>query len=54
LKKTGPTGFESTEKHQGQPLYVSRWVVSADGKTLTQTGEAVQAGEKYKVMYDRQ
>lgn len=54
LKKTGPTGFESTLKYQGQPLYVSRWAVSADGKTLTQTGEAVQAGEKYKVVYDRQ
>jgi hypothetical protein len=54
LKKTGPNSFESTVKYEGKPLYVSRWVVSADGKTLTETGEAVQAGEKYKVVYDRQ
>jgi hypothetical protein len=54
LKKAGPAGFESTVKYQGQPLYVARWAVSADGKTLTETGEAVQAGEKYKVVYERQ
>jgi hypothetical protein len=54
LKKTGPTSFETTVKYQGKPIYASRWMVSADGKSLTETGEAVQAGEKYKVVYDRQ
>ena len=54
LKKSGPRGFEMTEKQNGKPLYQVTMTVSDDGKTLIETGGAVGVNEKIKAVYDRQ
>jgi hypothetical protein len=54
IQKTGPRSFDMTEKQDGKALYKSTFTVSADGKTLTETGSAVGVSEKYTAVYDRQ
>ena len=54
IQKIGPRSFEMTQKQSGKPLYKSTITVSADGKTLTETGSAVGVREKYTAVYDRQ
>jgi hypothetical protein len=54
LKKNGPGSFESTFKHDGKPLYMSTYRVSADGKTMTETGSAAGVNERSISVYDRQ
>lgn len=54
IRKTGPLSIEMTQKQDGKALYQDTLTVSADGKTLTDTGSAVGVSEKYKVVYDRQ
>jgi hypothetical protein len=53
LKKDGLNGFIMTIKHDGKALYLSRYVGSADGATLTETGSAVGVNEKYRAVYDK-
>jgi hypothetical protein len=53
-KKSGPHAIEIVDKLNGKPLYQVAMTVSADGKTLTETGNAVGVNEKFKAVYDRQ
>ena len=43
-----------TVKNKGKLLYKVGYTVSADGKTLTETGSATATNEKVTVVYDRQ
>ncbi len=54
IQKNGPQSFEMTQKQNGKELYKDAFSVSADGKTLTDTGGAAGVSEKYTVVYDRQ
>jgi len=54
VARNGVRGFDLTWKRDGKELYKSTLVVSADGKTLTETGSAAGVNEKVKVVYDRQ
>jgi len=54
LKKAGPRAFDMTVKNNGKAVFMSTYTVSADGKTLTETGSAVGVAEKYKSVYDKQ
>jgi hypothetical protein len=54
LRKTGDRSFEMLEKIDGKPFYKLDFTVSADGKTLTESGAAVATNEKVKIVYDRQ
>jgi hypothetical protein len=54
IKKAGPRAFDMTVKNNGKPVFMSTYPVSADGKTLTESGSAVGVSEKYKVVYDKQ
>ena len=54
IQKAGPLSFEMTQKQNGKALYQDTLAVSADGKTLTDTGSAVGVSEKYTAVYDRQ
>jgi hypothetical protein len=54
IQKTGPRSIEMTQKQNGKALYKSTFTVSADGKTLTETGGAAGVSEKYTAVYDRQ
>ncbi len=54
VKKTGSRSFEMTQKQNGKALYTDTFAVSADGKTLTDTGSPVGVSEKYTVVYERQ
>jgi hypothetical protein len=42
------------EKQNGKPLFKLSFEVSADGKTLTETGGPVGVDEKFRAVYDRQ
>ena len=50
----GERGFGLTITRDGKPMYKSVFTVSADGRTLTETGGAIATSEKVTVVYDRQ
>lgn len=50
----GPRSLDMTVKNNGKVLFKLSYSVSADGKTLTESGTATGANEKTKVVYDRQ
>jgi DNA-binding beta-propeller fold protein YncE len=53
-RKISATSFEVTGKLDGKPMYVDVYTVSADGKTLTDSGTPVNAKtEPYKFVFDR-
>jgi hypothetical protein len=52
--RTGPNAFKMTTKLNGKPYYVDVFTLSADGKTLTDDGNAVSANEPIKSIYDKQ
>ena len=54
ITKTGPRSFDMTEKKDGKEIIKLSFAVSADGKTLTETGGAIGTTEKFKAVYDRQ
>jgi hypothetical protein len=54
LASAGPRSFDMTVKNNGKLLYKVAYTVSADGKTLTETGSSTATNEKVKVVYDRQ
>lgn len=54
VAKNGQRGFDLTWRKDGKDMYKSSLLVSANGKTLTETGSAVGINEKIKVVYDRQ
>jgi hypothetical protein len=54
IAKSGTRGLDLTWKKDGKEMYKSILNVSADGKSLTETGSAVGVPEKIRVVYDRQ
>jgi hypothetical protein len=54
FQKTGPNSFKMTTKVNGKPFFTDVITVSADGKTLTDDGNAVSVNEPIKAVYDRQ
>jgi hypothetical protein len=54
FSKSGPNGFTVAFTKDGKPMYSSTFTASADGKTLTEAGSAVNTKEKTRVVYDRQ
>jgi hypothetical protein len=54
LTKSGTRSFDWTAKMNGKVVSKGRYTVSADGKTLTDSGGAPGTNEKVKVVYDRQ
>jgi len=54
IAKNSARGLDLTWKKDGKEMYKTTLVVSADGKTLTETGSAAGVNEKVKVVYDKQ
>ena len=54
FEKTGPNTFRVTTKLNGKPMYTDVFTLAADGKTLTDDGNAVSVNEPTKAVYDRQ
>jgi hypothetical protein len=54
IAKNGGRGLDLTWKKDGKDMYKSVLTVSADGKTLTETGSAAAVNEKFTVVYDKQ
>ena len=54
FSKNGADGFSVAFNKDGKPMYSSTYSVSADGKTLTEAGGAVNTKEKTRAVYDRQ
>lgn len=54
FEKTGANSFRLTTKLNGAPTYTDVFTLSADGKTLTDDGNAVSVNEPTKAIYDRQ
>jgi hypothetical protein len=54
FKKTGPNSMTTDVTIGGKIMYQTTYTGSADGKTLTETGNAAGTDEKYKAVYDRQ
>ena len=52
--KASPHSLEWSVQMNGKPMYKGVFDISADGKTLTETGGATATNEKVKVVYDRQ
>ncbi len=47
-------GLEATLKTNGKVVFKLSYSVSADGKTLTESGTATGANERTQIVYDRQ
>ena len=54
FERTGSDAFKMTTKLQGKPVSVDTLTVAADGKTLTDDGNAVSVNEPIKAIYERQ
>lgn len=54
LEKTGLRSFELLEKQNGKSIFKLSFAVSADGKTLTETGGAIGVNEPFTAVYERQ
>jgi hypothetical protein len=54
IAKSGTHGIDLTWKKDGKDMYKSTLMVSADGKTLTESGSAAGVNEKFTVVYDKQ
>jgi len=54
FERTGANSFRITTKLNGKPLYIDVLSVSADGKVLTDEGNAVSVNEPVKAVYERQ
>jgi hypothetical protein len=53
-RKVSDSSIEITAKLDGKPMYVDVYTVSADGKTLTDSGTPVNAkSEPYKLVFDK-
>src|ERR1700678_4341080 len=50
FKKTGPSSFEVTEKVDGKPVYLDKYTVSGDGKTLVDEGTPIKNKEITKAV----
>ena len=54
FERTGADALKITTKLQGKPIYTDTLTLSADGKTLTDDGNALSANEPIKAIYERQ
>jgi hypothetical protein len=54
IAENGARGVDLTWKKGGKDMYKSTLAVSADGKTLTETGSAAGVNEKFTAVYDKQ
>ena len=54
FSKNTATGFHVVFSKDGKPMYQSTFTVSADGKTLTDDGGAVNTKERTKAVYEKQ
>lgn len=54
FSKNTANGFSVAFNKDGKPMYSSTFVVSADGKTLTEDGGAVNTKERTKAVYEKQ
>ena len=54
FSKNTANGFAVAFNKDGKPMYSSTFVVSADGKTLTEDGGAVNTTERTKAVYEKQ
>jgi hypothetical protein len=54
FRKTGASSFESSTFLDGKPYFKDVYVVSADGKVLTDTGTPVATKKPLKVVFDRE
>ena len=54
FSKNTPTGFSVAFNKDGKPMYSSTFTVSADGKTMTEDGGAVNTKERTKAVYEKQ
>ena len=54
FEKTGPASLRITTKLNGKPIYIDDLTLSADGKTLTDDGNAVTVNEPTKAVFERQ
>jgi hypothetical protein len=53
-KKLDDRSFEFVEKHNGKPVVNATFKVSADDKTLTESGRPAGVDEPYTAVYDRE
>jgi hypothetical protein len=51
--KTAGRSLDLTVKKDGKPFFTATYIVSADGKTLTETGAPATGGDKFKIVFDR-
>ncbi len=54
FERLGPNSFRMTTKLNGKPFYVDVMTLSADGRTLTDEGNAISVNEPVKTVSDRQ
>jgi hypothetical protein len=54
FERQGAKAFKMTTKLDGKPLYTDVFILSADGKTLTDEGMPAAANEPSKLVYERQ
>jgi hypothetical protein len=54
MSNAGGRSLDLLVKKDAKPFYKVTYTVSADGKTLTETGGPTSTNEKVKVVYDRQ
>jgi hypothetical protein len=52
--KSGPNSFKIATKLNGKPFAVDVYILSADGKTLTDETTVIATSEKTKAVFDRQ
>jgi len=50
----GPRALDMTVRNNGKAMFKMSYTVSADGKTLTETGTAAGTNEKTTVVYEKQ
>lgn len=54
IAKSGAAGLDVSWKKDGKLMYKDSYTVSADGKVLTDVGNAASTTEKIKAIYERQ
>jgi hypothetical protein len=53
MKNAPPRSLDVTVKKDGKPLFEATYTVTADGKSMVETGGAVASTEKVKITFDR-
>ena len=54
LTPTGPNSFKVVEKLKGEPLIYIEYIVSPDGKTMTDIGSSAKVNEPFKEVWNKQ